>query len=206
MLDGRVLEASQVEYKPFGKPPLQREVAGMQGFPALNSPHDLIQKCSMADSCCRNIATKLCATCRHRSLPGRACPALKPRQAAEPPLSPGSLLYVLYVLYLTRQAAEPPLSPSSLLYVLYVLYTLYARNLYYICYIGPYSTYSTYSKEPGESGCSAGWRVRAAFCMVFHRFSTGLLWPVRNAWLICQRLKARDLNSTGHGSCHDSQT
>ena len=50
------------------------------------------------------------------------CPALKPRQAAEPPLSPGSLLYVLYVLYLTRQAAEPPLSPGSLLYVLYVLY------------------------------------------------------------------------------------
>ena len=31
MLDGRVLEASQVEYKPFGKPPLQREI---QGFPA----------------------------------------------------------------------------------------------------------------------------------------------------------------------------
>ena len=26
MLDGRVLEASQVEYKPFGKPPLQREI------------------------------------------------------------------------------------------------------------------------------------------------------------------------------------
>ena len=33
MLDGRVLEVSQVEYKPFGKPPLQREIAGMQGFP-----------------------------------------------------------------------------------------------------------------------------------------------------------------------------
>ena len=31
---GRVLEASQVEYKPFGKPPLKREVPGMQGFPA----------------------------------------------------------------------------------------------------------------------------------------------------------------------------
>ena len=86
-----------------------------------------------------------------------------PRQAAEPPLSPASLLYVLYVLYLTRQAAEPPLSPSSLLYVLYVLYVLYARNLYYMCYIGPYSTYSTYSKELGESGCSAGRSVRAAF-------------------------------------------
>ena len=27
MLDGRVLEASQVEYKPFGKPPLQRELS-----------------------------------------------------------------------------------------------------------------------------------------------------------------------------------
>ena len=26
MLDGRVLEASQVEYKPFGKPPLKREL------------------------------------------------------------------------------------------------------------------------------------------------------------------------------------
>ena len=26
MLDGRVLEASQVEYKPFGKPPLKREM------------------------------------------------------------------------------------------------------------------------------------------------------------------------------------
>ena len=82
------------------------------------------------------------------------------RQAAEPPLSPGSLLYVLYVLYLTRQAAEPPLSPGSLLYVLYVLYTLYARNLYYMCYIGPYSTYSTYSKEPGKSGCSVACLVR----------------------------------------------
>ena len=42
--------------------------------------------------------------------PCRACPALKPRQAAEPPLSPASLLYVLYVLYL-----KPPLSPSFLL-------------------------------------------------------------------------------------------
>ena len=38
MLDGRVLEASQVEYKPFGKPPLKREVRGMQGIPALNFP------------------------------------------------------------------------------------------------------------------------------------------------------------------------
>ena len=78
------------------------------------------------------------------------------RQAAEPPLSPASLLYVLYVLYLTRQAAEPPLSPSSLLYVLYVLYTLYARNLYYICYIGPYSTYSTYSMELGGEWMFSG--------------------------------------------------
>ena len=58
------------------------------------------------------------------------------RQPTEHPLSPGSLLYVLYVLYLTRQPTEHPLSPSSLLYVLYVLYVLYARNLYYMCYIG----------------------------------------------------------------------
>ena len=44
------------------------------------------------------------------------------RQAIEHPLSPGSLLHVLYVLYLTRQATAHPLSPGSLLYVLYVLY------------------------------------------------------------------------------------
>ena len=31
MLDGRVLGASQVEYKPFGKPPLQREILKLQG-------------------------------------------------------------------------------------------------------------------------------------------------------------------------------
>ena len=30
MLDGRVLEASQVEYDPFGKPPLQREVSSLK--------------------------------------------------------------------------------------------------------------------------------------------------------------------------------
>ena len=131
MLDGRVLEASQVEYKPFGKPPLQREVQHM--FTPL---------------------------AWHRSLLAALYVLYLTRQAAEPPLSPGSLLYVLYVLYLTRQAAEPPLSPSSLLYVLYVLYTLYARNLYYICYIGPYSIYSTYSMELGESGCSVACLVR----------------------------------------------
>ena len=71
-----------------------------------------------------------------------------PRQAAEPPLSPGSLLYALNCFNMSdymsdehvlgtpgappcratcpalkpRQAAEPPLSPGSLLYVLYVLY------------------------------------------------------------------------------------
>ena len=30
MLDGRVLGASQVEYKPFGKLPLKRELAQLQ--------------------------------------------------------------------------------------------------------------------------------------------------------------------------------
>ena len=44
------------------------------------------------------------------------------RQATEHPPSPGSMLYVLYVLYLTRQATEHPLPPGSMLYVLYVLY------------------------------------------------------------------------------------
>ena len=77
------------------------------------------------------------------------------RQPTEHPLSPGSLLYVLYVLYLTRQPTEHPLSPGSLLYVLYVLYILYARKfVLYVLYR------STYSKEPGKSGCSVGCLVR----------------------------------------------
>ena len=32
MLDGRVLGASQVEYKPFGKPPLKREPQALRGI------------------------------------------------------------------------------------------------------------------------------------------------------------------------------
>ena len=38
MLDGRVLEASQVEYKPLGKPPLQRE-PGRRGPEAVQLQH-----------------------------------------------------------------------------------------------------------------------------------------------------------------------
>ena len=93
MLDGRVLGASQVEYKPFGKLPLKRELQ--------HKWHQFNTSATCAT--CVHIPA---APAWHRSLPGRAtCPALKPRQAAEHPLSPGSLLYVLYVLYLTRQAA-----------------------------------------------------------------------------------------------------
>ena len=41
MLDGRVLEASQVEYKPFGKPPLKREAQRLQSLHAARKglPH-----------------------------------------------------------------------------------------------------------------------------------------------------------------------
>ena len=75
------------------------------------------------------------------------------RQPAELLHCPGSLLYVLYVLYLTRQPAEPPLSPSSLLYVLYVLYGSYtptSRAVYYTHSISTctkYALYSTYSTD-----------------------------------------------------------
>ena len=70
------------------------------------------------------IGKKSCRSSPHRRtgffFPGNA--ARTECQPAEHPLSPGSLLYVLYVLYLTRQATEHPLPPGSLLYVLYVLY------------------------------------------------------------------------------------
>ena len=62
----RVLGASQVEYKPFGEPPLKRELG-------LSAVGDSTFQC------------------------GGTAPRV--RQAAEPPQSPGSLLYVLYVLY-----------------------------------------------------------------------------------------------------------
>ena len=147
MLDGRVLGASQVKYKPFGKLPLKRELQ--------HKWHQFNTSATCAT--CVHIPA---APAWHRSLPGRAtCPALKlrqaehplspgsllyvlyvlylTRQAAEHPLSPGSLLYVLYVLYLTRQAAEHPLSPGSLLYVLYVLYVLYARKFVVYVLYGP---------------------------------------------------------------------
>ena len=74
------------------------------------------------------------------------------RQATEHPLSPGSLLYVLYVLYLTRQPAEHPFSPGSLLYVLYVLYLTrqatehpLSRVPCYMCYMCYMALYSTYT-------------------------------------------------------------
>ena len=92
--------------------------------------------------------------------------------------SPPGPCYMCYMCYmgLTRQAAEPPLSPSSVLYVL----TYSVRVLKYIicaiqcifgtcwrCYVYsiqasiPYSTYSTYSKKLGESRGSAA-------CLVVH--------------------------------------
>ena len=84
MLDGRVLGASQVEYKPFGKPPLQRDT-GNAGIPwrnpALNSPQSLIQRAST------QVPTQV------PFVPFVF--TFLPRQAAEPPLSPGSLLYAL---------------------------------------------------------------------------------------------------------------
>ena len=60
-----------MENKPFGKPPPQPGIPWRN--PALNSPHDLIQNCSMVDSCCRKIATKLRATCPTEASP--AAPA-----------------------------------------------------------------------------------------------------------------------------------
>ena len=174
MLDGRVLGASQVEYKPFGKPPLKS--CPQWGIPRPTADN--------ADLICGTVPRVRQAAEPPQS-PGSLLYVLYvlylTRQAAEPPLFPGSLpyvLYVLYVLYLTRQAAEPPLSPSSLLYVLYVLYYSVRASKCSICAIQcifgtcwrcyvysiqasiPYSTYSTYSKEPGESGCSVACLVR----------------------------------------------
>ena len=107
--------------------------------------------CSTCHARCSTCEKKTsCSTCKNRAKPCKkptcqndmslcSCKnhaktmqnaARTERQPAEHPLSPGSLLYVLYVLYLTRQATEHPLSPGSLLYVLYVLYGIEACILY----------------------------------------------------------------------------
>ena len=128
MLDGRVLGASQVEYKPFGKP-------GNAGIlwrnPALNSPQSLIQRAST------QVPTQV------PFVPFVF--TFLPRQAAEPPLSPGSLLYALnfnmsdYMSdehVLGTPGAPPcrakPLNPHSLrapCYMCYMCYILHAKPL-----------------------------------------------------------------------------
>ena len=84
MLDGRVLGASQVEYTPFGKPPLKRyrECRDSLEKPCIElPPQSLIQRASI------QVPTQV------PFVPFVF--TFLPRQAAEPPLSPGSLLYAL---------------------------------------------------------------------------------------------------------------
>ena len=141
-MDGRVLGASQVEYKPFRKLPLKREMPECRDSlqkPCIELPPQVEYKPFGKLPLKRELQHKwhqfntsaTCATCVHipaapawhRSLPGRAtCPALKPRQAAEHPLSPGSLLYVLYVLY-TLYALQ------NVVYVLYKAYLVHVEML-----------------------------------------------------------------------------
>ena len=62
MLDGRVLGASQVEYKPFGKPPLKREVPQQPYFsciPALWFYHGKIRQRPPGSSAARFPASNL---------------------------------------------------------------------------------------------------------------------------------------------------
>ena len=51
MLDGRVLEASQVEYKPFGKPPLQRELHSCAKAALRSLPSSSTARCTGAGPC-----------------------------------------------------------------------------------------------------------------------------------------------------------
>ena len=64
MLDGRVLGASQVEYKPFGKPPLKREIPGMQGFPVEKPCIELPPKFDSGFNTSANTSA-ICAICVH---------------------------------------------------------------------------------------------------------------------------------------------
>ena len=95
MLDGRVLGASQVEYKPFGKPPLKKKkvasskalqhkchlcsipAAPPPGIGATRQPAESYGSYgSYGHTVIRQLGTAPAAPARHRSLPGRAtCPA-----------------------------------------------------------------------------------------------------------------------------------
>ena len=80
MLDGRVLGASQVNTSGTSSTQVPLVLLVFTFLPRLPGKE----------------ASPAAPPAWQRSLPGRAtCPALKPRQAAEPPPSPGSLLHAL---------------------------------------------------------------------------------------------------------------
>ena len=84
MLDGRVLEASQVEYEPFGKPPLKRDgrvclaspVSRRARAPPAPAPSSRPCTCSSARRRPRN------KRCGAPSAPGRSCPPGRPARAS----------------------------------------------------------------------------------------------------------------------------
>ena len=82
MLDGRVLEASQVEYKPFGKPPLQREVRPRSGLlqePCLHAPEG--RRGSHLFEQLRRFEISIIEKARKREL---VCACARSRRAAPP--------------------------------------------------------------------------------------------------------------------------
>ena len=161
MLDGQVLGASQVEYKPFGKPPPKRELrrcatrllrgrttsrvvrrsaTGVVYRPAPGNFNSWYTSSTTRTSCALSLAdlplTNLATSTRENCLSRRAtCPALKPRQAAEPPQSPGSLLYVLYVLYGSTPSRGTSTLPRVLAICTICAILFCTRfKMYYMCY------------------------------------------------------------------------
>ena len=107
MLDGRVLGASQVEYKPFGKPPLQRE-------PPL-SPGSLLYALN-----CFNMSEYM--SDEHvLGTPGAPPCRAKPLNIHSPP-GPCYMCYMCYILHAKPRNLHSPPGPCYMCYICYILH------------------------------------------------------------------------------------
>ena len=131
MLDGRVLGTSQVEYKPFGKPPLKKKIN--TGATCVHIPARVVRSGGFYLPL-RTTRTRFAAArCRVYAKP------LNPHSLRAP-------CYMCYMCYILHAKLLNPHSPPGPCYMCYMCYILHAKPLnihsppapcymYYMCYI-----------------------------------------------------------------------
>ena len=201
-LDGRVLGASQVEYKPFGKLPLKRELQ-----------HKCQHKCHLA--ICVHIPAAPSRGTSPGSLPNAhnfnmsdymsdehvlGTPGAPPCRAKPPNLhSPPGPCYMCYMCYILH--AKPPNlhSPPGPCYMCYMCYILHAKppNLHsppgpcYMCYM----CYILHAKPPNLHS-PAGPCYMCYMCYILHAKPLNIHSPPGPCYMccMCYILHAKPLN------------